>query len=53
MAWQPGPRPSWVDAVNALGANLGDAGRSLVPLGEDDLLAAARANTGLDDFGDP
>jgi len=53
MAWQPGPRSSWVDAVNALGANLGDAGRSLVSLREDDLLAAARANTGLDDFGDP
>ena len=52
MGWQPGPRPGWVDAVNALGANLGDAGRSLVGLGEEDLLAAARSNTGLDDFGD-
>jgi len=42
-----------VDALNALGANLGCAGRSLVSLAEDDLLAAARANTGLHDFGDP
>jgi hypothetical protein len=53
MAWTPGPRPGWVDALNALGANLGDAGRSLVSLAEEDLLAAACANTGLDDFGDP
>ncbi|HWP66959.1 MAG TPA: sulfotransferase [Candidatus Limnocylindria bacterium] len=52
MAWQPQPRPTWVDAVNALGANLGCAGGSLVSLREEDLLAAARANTGLDDFGD-
>jgi hypothetical protein len=53
MTWQPDARPTWVDALNALGANLGDAGRSMVPLAADDLLAAARANTGLDDFGDP
>jgi hypothetical protein len=53
VTWQPDARPTWVDALNALGANLGDAGRSLVPLAEDDLLAAARTNTGLDDFGDP
>jgi len=52
MAWTPGPRPAWVDAVNALGANLGDDGRSLISLAEDDLLAAAARNTGLDDFGD-
>jgi hypothetical protein len=53
MGWTAQPRPAWVDAVNALGANLGDAGRSLVSLGEDDLMAAAVANTGLSDFGDP
>jgi hypothetical protein len=53
MPWEPGPRPGWVDALNALGANLGCAGASLVSLAEDDLLGAARANTGLDDFGDP
>jgi hypothetical protein len=41
-----------VDSVNALGANLGDAGASLVSLAEDDLLRAAQSNTGLDDFGD-
>lgn len=46
-------RPSWVDAVNALGANLGDDGRSLVSLDAADLLAAASSNTGLTDFGDP
>ena len=32
-----------VDALNALGANLGCAGRSLVSLAEDDLLAAVLA----------
>jgi len=53
VTWQPAPRPTWVDALNALGANLGDAGRTMVPLAENDLLAAARAHTGLDDFGDP
>jgi hypothetical protein len=51
--WTPGPRPRWVEALNALGANLGDDGRSLVPLAADDLLAAAAANTGLGDYGDP
>jgi len=44
-------RPAWVDGVNALGANLGGA-EHLVALDADSLLAAARASTGLDDFGD-
>ncbi len=52
MVWKPAPRPTWVDALNALGANLGDDGRSLVPLDAADLLAAAQRNTGLDDYGD-
>lgn len=46
------PRPAWVDAVNALGANLGDDGRSLVSLDPAALLAAASGATGLEDFGD-
>ena len=50
--WRPGPRPAWVDALNALGDNLGDSGRSMVSLREADLLAAASAVTGLDDWGD-
>jgi hypothetical protein len=37
----------------ALGRGLGDGGRSLVSLRPEDLMAAASANTGLDDFGDP
>lgn len=47
----PAARPAWVDGVNALGANLGGA-EHLVALDADSLLAAARAATGLDDFGD-
>lgn len=46
-------RPPWVDAVNALGANLGDDGRSLVSLDAAEIIAAASSNTGLTDFGDP
>jgi hypothetical protein len=52
MSWKPAPRPGWVDAVNALGDNLGDAGRTMVSLAQDELLAAAAANTGCDDYGD-
>ncbi len=51
MAWQPQSRPTWVDAFNGLGANLGDDGRSLVPLDLEDLLAAAVRNTAVSDFG--
>ena len=52
MSASPSPvRPAWVDGVNALGANLGGA-EHLVALDADSLLAAARAATGLDDFGD-
>src|SRR5689334_19147983 len=51
MTWTPPPRPEWVDELNALGRHAGSAG-TLVPLDEESLLAAARAETGLDDFGD-
>jgi len=36
----------------AYGKGLGDDGRSIVPLGADDLLGAGRSATGLDDVGD-
>jgi hypothetical protein len=52
MTWSPPEREPWVERLNALGRNLGDDGRSLVPLDEATVLAAARAATGLDDFGD-
>lgn len=52
MSWIAPPREPWVDRLNAVGANLGDAGASIVSLDDDFLLAAAIANTGLDDFGD-
>jgi hypothetical protein len=48
--WQPRPRPDWVRRVNEEGRVL-DA-RGIVPLDEESLLAQARRNTGLDDFGD-
>jgi len=52
VSWTPPPREPWVAHLNALGRNLGDDGRSLVPLDEAAVLAAATAATSLDDFGD-
>jgi hypothetical protein len=52
MAWHPPARSDWVAHFNALGANLADGGRTLVPLDPDRMLADARQATGLDDFGD-
>jgi Sulfotransferase family len=52
MPWNPPPRPPWVEKLIAYGNALGDDGRSMVSLRPDDLLAAARAATGLDDAGD-
>jgi hypothetical protein len=52
MSWTPPARQPWVDRVNAYGQGLGDSGRSLVSLRPEELLAAARAATGLDDVGD-
>ncbi|MDE3086263.1 MAG: sulfotransferase [Acidobacteriota bacterium] len=52
MAWTPPERAPWVDNVIAYGRGLGDDGRSMVSLDPGDLLAAARAATGLEDAGD-
>ena len=48
--WQPQPRPEWVARLNEEGELLKI--RSIVPLDENSLLAEARSNTGLSDFGD-
>jgi hypothetical protein len=53
MAWQPAAKKEWVAHLNALGANLADGGRSLVPLDPDRMLEDARRATGLHGFGDP
>ena len=47
--WTPPKRPDWVDRINAEGSYL-DL-KSVVPLDEDSLIKAAKANTGLSDFG--
>jgi hypothetical protein len=51
MAWSPQPRPEWVTELNAFGRHLGSPA-ALVALDETSLLDAARAATGLSDFGD-
>jgi hypothetical protein len=43
------PRPPWVTRINEEGLVLG---HGVVPLDAESLLATARVNTGLDDFGD-
>lgn len=48
--WRPPRRPEWVERMNAEGRCLDLP--SVVPLDEDSLLSRARANTGLDDFGE-
>src|SRR5215471_5416989 len=48
--WNPPPRPEWLARLNAEGKILDI--ENIVPLSEESLLAAARASTGLDDFGD-
>jgi Sulfotransferase family len=52
MTWTPPDRAPWVEKLVVLGRGLGDEGRSLVSLRADDLVAAARSATGLDDVGD-
>jgi len=52
MSWQPPARKEWVAHFNALGSNLADGGRSIVPLDADRMLEEARRATGLEDFGD-
>lgn len=51
IAFQFAPRPKWVEDLNTLGRNVG-GGQNLVSLDPDEMLASARASTGLDDFGD-
>lgn len=48
--WTPAPRPDWVRRINEEGSCM-DL-RSVVPLDENSLLKAAKANTGLSDFGE-
>ena len=48
-AWQPPPRPDWVAGVIAEGETMDAAG--VVPLDSESLIATARRNTGLRDFG--
>jgi hypothetical protein len=45
------PRPDWVRRINAMGDSVGGA-RELVSLDVDELIARAKATTGLDRFGD-
>ncbi|HTZ08927.1 MAG TPA: sulfotransferase [Acidimicrobiales bacterium] len=52
MTWTAPERAGWVANVVAYGRGMGDEGRSVVSLRADDILAAARAATGLDDAGD-
>ncbi|MBV8462201.1 MAG: sulfotransferase [Acidimicrobiales bacterium] len=52
MPWDPPPRSRWTERMIALGRGLGDDGRSVVSLAPDDVVQAATATTGLDDFGD-
>lgn len=47
--WKPPARPEWVQRVNEEGTYLDLKG--VVPFDEQSLLAAAKANTGLSDFG--
>jgi hypothetical protein len=48
--WQPPQRPAWVTLLNRVGVTLGSPA-ALVPLDEQSLLEAAKAATGLEDFG--
>lgn len=47
--WTPPQRPEWVQRVIEEGQHMDI--RSLVPLGAEELMDAARRNTGFDDFG--
>lgn len=46
----PAPRPAWMAKLNALGEGLDI--RGIVPLTPESLMQQARADTGLEDFGD-
>lgn len=47
-----GSHPAWLVRINQLGRSLLASGGTGVPLDVDSLVAEARRNTGLDDFGD-
>jgi len=47
--WTPPARPDWVRRINEEGRCMDI--RSVVPLDENSLLRAAKANTGFSDFG--
>jgi len=49
--WQPHPRPEWATVLNRLGEGLGTPA-VMVSLDADEMIAAAVAATGLEDFGD-
>src|SRR4051794_19985716 len=51
MGWAPQPPPPWGNELKTFGRPAGSAA-AIVPLDEVSLLDAARAATGLDDFGD-
>lgn len=50
FGWTPPPRPDWVEHLNAMGEALG-SDEHLVSLDPEEMLASARASTGLSDFG--
>ena len=50
MTWTPPVRAPWVEKLNTVGSSLGGA-RQLVPLDQEELLAAAQATTGLEEWG--
>ncbi|MEM7135598.1 MAG: sulfotransferase [Myxococcota bacterium] len=52
FGWTPPTRPAWVKHLNAMGEALGNAD-ALVPIHAEEMVAAARASTGLSDFGPP
>ena len=43
MSWTPPERSDWVAHINALGDNLADGGRSLLPLDAQQMLEDARS----------
>ena len=48
--WTPAPRPDWARRVNEEGSGIDI--EAIVPLDENSLLNTAKANTGLEDFGE-
>src|SRR5450830_1043710 len=51
VSWTPGPRPKWVEVFNqGRSKRLADIARK--PLDAETLMAEAKGNTGLSDFGE-